>query len=141
MAREKSLVQHGKEKRSHCEIGHFFGGSSCEESAQVNIDGLLFCWQHASEVKLEGQILCWREMLFHIDLWAREANCRQRRDVVHLLGLQRVEATSAMERACMDLIRNEARSSETPRVNRKPLTMALLPAKGGRRLSEGLGCH
>ena len=50
------------------------------------MDGLVLCERHALEAKLEGQIECWNEMLFHIDLWSREARRRERPDVVGLLA-------------------------------------------------------
>jgi hypothetical protein len=50
-----------------------FGGAPCAKAGKVGLDGLLLCERHALEVKLEGQISCWNEMLFHIDLWSREA--------------------------------------------------------------------
>jgi hypothetical protein len=42
-------------------------------------------------------------MLFHIDLWSREASRRQRPDVAGLLDAERAKATVAMERAHEDL--------------------------------------
>src|SRR5215203_369081 len=104
---------HTSERRSPCQINHLFGGASCVEAAKEKVDGLHLCERHALEVKLEGQISCWGEMLFHIDLWSREASRRQREDVVGLLEDQRVEATSARNRAYagLDVLR---RSSETP---------------------------
>jgi hypothetical protein len=89
-----------------------FGGASCVEAAKEKVDGLLLCERHALEVKLEGQISCWGEMLFHIDLWSREAARREREDVVELLEVQRLEATSAKHRAYEDL--EMLRRSETP---------------------------
>src|SRR3954454_902924 len=103
---------HSSERRSPCEIKHLFCGVSCVEAAKEKVDGLLLCERHALEVKLEGQISCWGGMLFHIDLWSREAARREREDVVELLEVQRVEATSARHRAYEDL--DMLRSSETP---------------------------
>lgn len=136
MTYERRLVRHSREKRSRCEIEHYFGGSSCEEHAQVSVNGLVFCHKHALEVKLEGQVSCWREMLFHIDLWSREAGRRQRQDIMQLLELQRAEAASAMERACLDLdlVRSELEASKYSG-QQGPLTAALLRARGVRRLS------
>ena len=146
---EKQIVG----KRSRCEIAHVFGDASCQKPAQVNIDGLLFCQRHALEVKLEGQISCWRGILFHIDLWASEADRRQRRDIVQLLRLQRTEAVSAIERARadLDLVRSDAKSdarSEAgsdmlgePAEYRESLREHLLRARGVRRLSRGLRRH
>ena len=87
--RENKPQGHSSEKRSPCEINHLFGGASCVEAAKENVDGLVLCERHALEVKLEGQISCWGEMLFHIDLWSREASRREREDVVGLLEVQR----------------------------------------------------
>jgi hypothetical protein len=109
------------------------------------VDGLLLCERHALEVKLEGQISCWGEMLFHIDLWSREAARRDRKDVVELLEVQRLEATSARHRAYEDL--DVLRSSQTPweRRTEQPPTrgsLLLLPPGGGARpLSGGLRRH
>src|SRR5215210_4641945 len=65
---------------SPCEVYHLFDGASCAEAAEEKVDGLLLCERHALEAKLEGQISCWGEMLFHIDLWSREARRRERED-------------------------------------------------------------
>ena len=77
--------------------------SSCSRPAKEEVDGLLLCERHALEAKLEGQIECWGGMLFHIDLWSREASRRERADVVGLLEDQRTQATSARQRAYEDL--------------------------------------
>ena len=92
-------------ERYCCQIGHVPGRppSSCAEPAKETVDGLLLCEGHALEVKLEGQIECWGEMLFHIDLWSREARRRQRPGVVGLLEDQRAEAISARHSAYEDL--------------------------------------
>ena len=100
------------ERRYSCEVYHMFGGTTCAKAAKENVDGLVFCERHALEAKLEGQIYCWEEMLFHIDLWSREARRRQRPDVVGLLDDQRAEATSARRRAFEDLA--VLRRGETP---------------------------
>ena len=130
---------HSQEKRSPCEINHLFGGASCVEAAKEKVDGLLLCERHALEVKLEGQIECWGEMLFHIDLWSREASRRQREDVVELLEVQRAEATSARQKAYADL---DVLRSERPWERRtEPPTrgsLLLLPPGGARPLSGGL---
>ena len=101
------------QERSRCQIGHVPGKScsSCAEPAREEVDGLLLCERHALEAKLEGQIECWEEMLFHIDLWSREARRRQRPDVVGFLEDQRTQAISASHRACEDL--DVLRRSET----------------------------
>jgi hypothetical protein len=102
------------QERSRCQIGHVRGKPplSCAEPAKEDVDGLLLCEGHALEAKLEGQISCWDEMLFHIDLWAREARRRDRQDVVELLEDERVEAIYARGRAYLDL--DVLRRSETP---------------------------
>jgi hypothetical protein len=102
------------QERSRCQKAHLPGKScsSCAEPAREEVDGLPLCERHALETKLEGQIECWGEMLFHIDLWSREARRRQRQDVVGLLEDQRVEAISASHRAYEDL--DVLRRSETP---------------------------
>jgi len=110
--RENKAQRHTSEKRSPCEINHLFGGAPCPKAAKENVDGLLLCERHALEAKLEGQIECWGGMLFHIDLWSREARRRQRPDVVELLQDQRAEATSAIERAYEDL--DVSRRRDTP---------------------------
>jgi hypothetical protein len=141
--RENKAQRHTSERRSPCEINHLFGGASCVEAAKENVDGLLLCERHALEVKLEGQISCWNEMLFHIDLWSREAARREREDVVELLEVQRLEATSARHRAYEDL--DVLRTTETPWERRRgPPTrgsLLVLPPRGARPLSGGLRHH
>src|SRR5918994_2102002 len=144
LMRENKAQRHTSENRSRCEINHLFDGASCVEAAKEKVDGLLLCERHALEAKLEGQIECWGEMLFHIDLWSREASRRQREDVVELLEVQRVEATSARQRAYEDL--DVLRSSQTPweRRTEQPTrdSMLLLPPTGGARpLARGLRRH
>jgi hypothetical protein len=100
------------QEQSYCQISHLPGksSSSCSGSAQKEeVDGLLLCERHALEAKLEGQIVCWGGMLFHIDLWSREARRRKRPDVVGLLEDQRTQATSARQRAYedLDIVRSE----------------------------------
>jgi hypothetical protein len=139
--RENKAQRHTSERRSPCEINHLFGGASCVEAAKEKVDGLLLCERHALEVKLEGQISCWNEMLFHIDLWSREAARREREDVVELLEVQRLEATSARHRAYEDL--DVLRTTETPWERRRgPPTrgsLLVLPPRGARPLFRGLG--
>jgi hypothetical protein len=121
VSKEALLMRVNKEagrdaqERSRCQIGHVPGKapSSCAESPKEMVDGLVLCEKHALETKLEGQIECWGEMLFHIDLWSREARRRERPDVVGLLEDQRVEAMSARNRAYADL--DVLRKSETSR--------------------------
>jgi hypothetical protein len=103
LMREHKPQGHSSENRSLCQINHLFGGASCVEAAEEKVDGLLLCERHTLEAKLEGQISCWGEMLFHIDLWSREARRRERPDVVELLQDQREQATSAIEQAYEDL--------------------------------------
>jgi hypothetical protein len=141
--RENKPQRHTSENRSPCEINHLFEGASCVEAAEEKVDGLLLCESHALEVKLEGQISCWGEMLFHIELWSREAARREREDVVELLEDQRAEAISARHRAYEDL--DVLRSSETPWERRRgPPTrgsLLLLPPGGARPLARGLRGH
>jgi hypothetical protein len=106
-------TQEGSSERGYsCEVYHLFGGAPCAKTAKENVDGLVLCERHALKAKLEGQIECWDEMLFHIDLWSREAARRDREDVVELLEVEHVEATSARHRARADL--DVLRRSETP---------------------------
>src|SRR5215204_440420 len=114
LMREQKAQRHSPERESQgspCEINHLFGGAPCPKAAKEKVDSLLLCERHALEVKLEGQIECWGGMLFHIDLWSREAARREREDVVGLLAVQRVEATSARQLARSDLDR--LRSTDT----------------------------
>jgi hypothetical protein len=140
--RENKAQRLGLEKRSPCQINHLFDGASCVEAAEEEVDGLLLCERHALEVKLEGQISCWEEMLFHIDLWSREAARKDREGIVELLEVERVEATSARQRAYSDL--DVLRRSEKPWEHREePPTrrrgsLLLLPPKAARPLSRGL---
>src|SRR5829696_2821832 len=139
--RENNPQRHTAENRTPCQINHLFGGVSCVEAAEEKVDGLVLCERHALEAKLEGQISWWGEMLFHIDLWSREAARREREDVVELLEVQRIEATSARDRAYEDL--EVLRRTETPwgRRTEPPPTrgsLLLLPPGGARQLSGGL---
>ena len=114
LMRENKAQRHSLERGSQgspCEINHFLGGAPCPKAAKEKVDSLLLCEKHALEVKLEGQIACWGGMLFHIDLWSREAARRDREDVVGLLEIQRDQATSARQRARTDLDR--LRSTDT----------------------------
>jgi hypothetical protein len=138
-------------ERNRCQIAHVPGkptSSSCTEPAKERVDGLLLCEWHALEAKLEGQIYCWKEMLFHIDIWSREARRRERPDVVVLLEDQRARARAARRRAFEDL--DVLRRGEPPwalgvvpsggwglsRRGSLPL-----PPGGARRLSRGLRDH
>src|SRR5918995_4554850 len=133
---------HTSKERSPCQIDHLFGGASCVEAAKEEVDGLLLCERHALEAKLEGQIGCWGEMIFHIELWSREAARRDREDVVELLKVQRAQATSARHRAYKDL---EVLRSEKPwERRREPSTrrrgsLLLLPPTSARPHARGLG--
>ena len=110
--RENKAQRHTSENRSLCEINHLFGGAPCPKVAKEKVDNLHLCERHALEAKLEGQIECWGGMLFHIDLWSREARRRERTDVAELLQDQREQATSAIERAHEEL--NMLRRTGTP---------------------------
>src|SRR5215204_7635639 len=112
LMREQKPQGHTSERRSPCQINHLFGGAPCPKAAEEKVDSLLLCERHALEAKLEGQIECWGGMLFHIDLWSREARRRERPDVVELLQDQRKQATSAIERAYEDL--DVLRRTDTP---------------------------
>jgi hypothetical protein len=135
--------RHISEERSPCQINLLFGGAPCVEAAKEEVDGLLLCERHALEAKLEGQISCWGEMLFHIDLWSREAARRDREDVVELLNVQWAQATTARHRAYEDLeaLRRRdtphERRSEPP--TRKRGSLLLLPPKAARPHARGLG--
>src|SRR5215208_4135258 len=111
LMRDNKAQRHTSENRSRCEVYHLFDGASCVAAAKEKVDGLVLRERHALEVKLEGQIECWGGMLFHIDLWSREARRRERPDVVGLLEVQRAEAMSARQLARTDLDR--LRSTDT----------------------------
>ena len=146
---ENKAQGHTSERRYYyCQINHLFGGAPCVEAAKEKVDSLLLCERHALEVKLEGQIECWGEMLFHIDLWSREAIRRKREDVVGLLEDERIQATSARNRAYADL--DVLRSTQTPQEpteeHQDPPTtrrgsLLLLPPKAAPQLSGGLRGH
>jgi hypothetical protein len=134
--RENNPQGHSSERRYYCQISHLFGGAPCAKAGKVNLDDLLLCERHALEVKLEGQIGCWGGLLFHIDLWSREASRRGREDIVGLLEVERVQATSARHRAYenLDVLRRE-----TPWEHRESPTRGslLLHPKAARPLSRG----
>jgi hypothetical protein len=140
--RENKPQGHGPEKGSRCEINHLFGGAPCPKAGKEKVDSLLLCERHALEAKLEGQIECWGEMLFHIDLWSKEAARRDREDVVELFEVQRVEATSARHRAYEDL---DVLRSQTPWEHRESPTrgslLLLSPGGDARPLFRGLRRH
>src|SRR5215210_3469530 len=142
LMRENNPRGDSSERRYSCEVYHLFGGVPCAKAAEDKVDGLVLCERHALEAKLEGQVSCWEEMLFHIDLWSREASRREREDVVELLEVERVEATAARHRAYADL---DALRKEKPWEHRAPPTrrgsLLLLPSKGARPPSRGLRRH
>jgi hypothetical protein len=141
MTENKPQEHHSEERYSRtpsCEVYNLFGGVPCAKAGKENVDGLLLCERHALEVKLEGQISCWDEMLFHIELWSKEAAHRERQDIVELLEVQRARATSARHRAYGNL---QALRIETPWEHREPPTkgsLLLLPPRGARPLSRAL---
>jgi hypothetical protein len=128
-------------EQSYCQIAHLPGkpSTSCSGCAQEDVDGFLLCERHALEAKLEGQIECWGGMIFHIDLWSREAARRGREDIVGLLEVERGQATSARQRAHADL---DVLRREKPWEHGAPPTrrgsLLLLPPKAARPLSRGL---
>jgi hypothetical protein len=143
--------QQGPQARdySRCQIAHLPGkspSSSCAEAAKEEVDGLLLCERHALEAKLEGQIECWAEMLFHIELWSREASRQDRMRIVELLDVERAKATAAMERASEDLDalrRSEAFGEEVASggggsFRRRGPLLLLLPPRDARPPSRGL---
>src|SRR5215208_4237202 len=137
---ENKSQGHSSEKRSRCEINDLFDGASCAEPPKEKVDRLHLCERHALETKLEGQIECWGEMLFHIDLWSREARWQKRPDVVGLLDVERANKD-------LDVVRRR----DTPLgawgkaevVKRGPLKSGslLLPPRDARPLSGGLRRH
>jgi hypothetical protein len=144
---ENTSQRHSSQERSLCQINHLFGGAPCPKAAKEKVDSLLLCERHALEVKLEGQIECWGGMLFHIDLWSREARRREREDVVGLLEVQRAEAMSARQLARTDLDRLRSRDtslgtlgSAEAVLRRGPLKRdpPPLPPRGARPLARGL---
>ena len=149
--RENKPQGHSPEKGSRgsrCEINHLFGGAPCAEAGKEKVDSLLLCERHALEAKLEGQIECWGEMLFHIELWSREAARREREDVVELLEVQREQATSARHRAYedLDVLRSETPNGEVPSGRGGLFRRASLkrgppplPPRAARQHARGLG--
>ena len=142
---EKKEAGRDAQEWSCCQIGYVPGKSpsSCAGSAQENVDGFVLCERHVLEAKLEGQISCWGEMLFHIDLWSREARRQERPGVVGLLQDQRVRAMSARHRAYedLDVLRSETPNGEVPSgrgglFRRGSLP---LPPRAARQHARGLG--
>ena len=119
------------QERSRCQIGHVPGKScsSCAEPAREEVDGLLLCERHALEAKLEGQIECWEEMLFHIELWSKEAKRQNRPDVARLLGALRAQIDCASQRAWddLDVLRSETPRERLPWERTKPSRQDSLP--------------
>src|SRR5215217_2112813 len=144
---ENKAQRLSSEMQSPCEINHLFGGASCVEAAKERVDSLLLCERHALEVKLEGQIECWGGMLFHIDLWSREATRREREDVVGLLEVQRDQAISARQLARTDLDRLRSRDTSLGPLGSAEVVLRRGPLKrdpppvpptGARPLARGL---
>jgi hypothetical protein len=96
---------HAKEQQLHCEASNTLRGGYCENpGTQRSMDGLLLlCEQHARQFGLEERIACWEAILLHIELWSKSARKRDREDIVHLLQLERAEATAAHRCAYEDL--------------------------------------
>ena len=136
--REPCVHQQGHPR---CRVGARAGGTPapCAEPGEVDVDGLLLCKAHALEARLEGQIDCWDEVLFHVDLWSREAVRRDRAGVVRLLEVRREEASSARDRACADLERAKGEMPRGPAGRRRAPTRGppILPREGGRPPSRG----
>jgi hypothetical protein len=129
------------QRRYSCEAYHLFGGAPCAKAAKEKVDGLVFCERHALEAKLEGQVSCWEEMLFHIDLWSREAARRGREDILELLEVERGQATSERHRAYADLdaLRRGRPWEHGAPPTRRRGSLLLLPPKAAPPLSLGLG--
>src|SRR5215211_5624176 len=150
LMRENKAQRHTSENRSPCEINHLFGGAPCRKAAKENVDGLLLCERHALEAKLEGQIECWGGILFHIELWSREASRREREDVVGLLEVQRAEAISARQLARTDLDRLRSRDTSLGTLGSAEVVLRRgplkrdpppLPPRGARPFFPGLRRH
>jgi hypothetical protein len=132
----------GAAGRPRCEIAHPRHGAPapCARPGEETVDGLLLCEEHALETRLEGQIDCWDGVLFHVDLWSREASRQNRTQVVGLLNAERAKATSAVDRARSDLDRlrkRTSRGSGPPTTRGHPLSPprgAPRPARARRRL-------
>jgi hypothetical protein len=119
MAEEKEeRRQAGEHSRCQIEIAHFAANPppSCAEPTKEMVDCLLLCQRHAIEAKLEGQIECWAEMLFHIELWSKEAKRQNRPEVVGLLGDLRAQAICASQGAYedLDVLRSKAPRESLP---------------------------
>ena len=134
-------------KRSRCQGALLPGNSpapSCAQAVREEVDCLLLCEGHALEAKLEGQIACWEEMLFHIELWSREASRQDRTGIVKLLDVERAKAKAAIDRAYEDLdalrrseTRREGVASEGGGLFRRG-SLLVLPPRAARPLARGL---
>src|SRR5215217_4861025 len=148
LMRENKAQGHSQEKgfrESLCEINHLFGGAPCPKAGKEKVDSLLLCERHALEVKLEGQIECWGGMLFHIELWSREARRREREDVVGLLEDQQAEASSARQLARTDLDRLRSTDTSLGTLGSAEVVLTRgpppLPPTGARLPFRGLRRH
>jgi hypothetical protein len=129
----------GALERRHREVGCSFDTafSPCAVPGEAIVDGFVLCERHATEARLEGQIDCWGGMLFHVDLWSREAGRRNRPGIVELLGIQRAQVTSAIERARADLDRVREGVTLTGDIPLRPPGYDRRPSRGLRRLRRG----
>jgi hypothetical protein len=132
MAEEKEERRQAAEhSRCQIEIAHFAAKppASCAEPAKEMVDCLTLCQRHAIEAKLEGQIECWEEMLFHIELWSKEAKRQNRPEVVGLLGDLRAQAICASQGAYedLDVLRSKAPREGLPRELTEPSRQDSLP--------------
>src|SRR5215216_7065970 len=145
LMRENKSQRHTSERRTPCEINHLLGGAPCPRAGKENVDGLLLCERHALEANLEGQIECWGGILFHIDLWSREARRREREDVVELLEVQRAEAMSARQLARTDLDRLRSTDTSLGTLGSAEVVLTRgpppLPPTGARPPFRGLRRH
>jgi hypothetical protein len=132
MAQKKEERREAAEQsRCQIEIAHFAGNPppTCAEPTKEMVDCLLLCERHALEAKLEGQIECWEEMLFHIDLWSKEAKRQNRPDVAGLLEDLRAQAVCARHRARedLDVLRSETLRERLPWELTEPSRQDSLP--------------
>jgi hypothetical protein len=145
MAEEKEeRRQAGEHSRCQIEIAHFADKPppSCAEPTKEMVDCLTLCQRHAIEAKLEGQIECWAEMLFHIELWSKEAKRQNRPEVVGLLGDLRAQAICASQGAYedLDVLRSKAPRERLPWELTEPSRQDSLPLppKAARQHFPGL---
>ena len=93
-------IQHRRFQEEHqCEFEQTLKGEYCPENREVRLDGLRLCNRHADRLRLEERAAYCRAMLAHTELWSREARSRGRDDVVHLLEIERLRTSAALERA------------------------------------------